>query len=115
MVDDSEARRAVRLLMERFETIAEQRNALAYVLAKRDRNEYARLLEAAEKMIPAVIQPLIDRDVQRSQMYAALDDANADWPKAVLSMLNQDTIILSADQAMEDILRLEDPEWPDVQ
>jgi len=36
MVNDAEAREAVRQLMKRFEFIAAQAGAMAYVLAKRD-------------------------------------------------------------------------------
>jgi len=46
MVDDGEARDAVRQLMKRLEFIDAQSGALAYVLAKRDSQEYARLLES---------------------------------------------------------------------
>jgi hypothetical protein len=95
MVSDTEAREAVRQLMKRFEFIAAQGLGMAYVLTGKDPNEYALLLEAAETAIPTVIQPLIDGDSQRGQVYAALDDPNADWPKAVLSMLNQGPITLS--------------------
>jgi hypothetical protein len=92
MVSDTEAREAVRQLMKRFEFVAAQGLGMAYVLAEKDMNEYARLLEAAETAIPRVIQPLIDADFQRGQVYAALDDPNADWSKAVFSMLNQGPI-----------------------
>ena len=55
MVNDAEAREAVRQLMKRFEFIAAQAGAMAYVLAKRDSQEYARLLEAAEVALKTVI------------------------------------------------------------
>jgi Skp family chaperone for outer membrane proteins len=100
MVDDTEARDAVRQLMKRFDLINAQHLGLAYVLAERDAEEYARLLEAAGKAITTVIQPVADADVQRGQVYTALDDPNADWCKAVLSMLNQGPIILTRDQIM---------------
>jgi hypothetical protein len=41
MVDDAEARDAVRQLMKRLEFMAGQLGAMAYVLAKRDSREYA--------------------------------------------------------------------------
>ena len=63
--------------------------ALAYVLAERDPDGYAQLLAAAEKAAIGVIQPIIDADAKRSQFYAALDDPNADWSTALISMLNQ--------------------------
>jgi hypothetical protein len=63
---------------------------LAYVLAKRDAAEYARLLDAAEGVIPTVIQPASEADALHNRVYAALDDPN--WCQAVLSMLNQGPI-----------------------
>jgi hypothetical protein len=94
MVSDTQARETVRQLMKRFELVAAQGLGMAHVLAEKDPDEYARLLKAAETAIPRVIQPLIDADLQRRQVYAALDDPTADWSKAVLSMLNQGPIIL---------------------
>jgi len=95
MASDGEARNAVLHLMKRFDLIQAQHLGLAYVLAKRDSEEYARLLEAADQAITTVIQPLADSDVKRGQVYAALDDPDADWCKAVLSMLDQGPIILT--------------------
>ncbi len=92
MVNDTEARNAVRQLMKRFDFIQAQHLALAYVLANRDAAEYARLLDAVEGVIPTVIQPATEADAMHSQVYAALDDPNADWCQAVLSMLNQGPI-----------------------
>ncbi len=101
MVDDAEAREAVRQLMKRFEFIAAQAGAMAYVLAKRDSQEYARLLEAAEVALKAVIQPINDADQDSSEVYAALDDPRADWSKAVLAMLNRGVIVFTGEQAIE--------------
>ena len=66
-------------LMKRFDLIQAQHLGLAYVLAERDSEEYARSLEAADKAITAVIQPLADSDVKRGQVYVALNDPDADW------------------------------------
>jgi hypothetical protein len=78
---------------------------MAYILAKRDADEYARLLEAAEKAIPVVIQIEAVTDDLRGKVYAALDDPNGDWCKAVLSWLNhKGPIILTRNQG-EQILR----------
>jgi hypothetical protein len=104
MVNDTEAREAVRQLMNRFEGTAVQGIGMAYVLANKDLNEYARLLEAVERAIPTVIQPLVDADLQRRQVHAALDDPNADWAEAVLAMLHQGPLYLTSVQAM-DIIR----------
>jgi hypothetical protein len=101
MVDDAEAREAVRQLLKRFEFIAAQGCALAYVLAKRDSQEYARLLEAAEVALKTVIQPISDADRDWSAVYAALDDPRADWSKAVVAMLNQGPIEFTGEQAIE--------------
>jgi hypothetical protein len=101
MVDDSEARDAVRQLMKRFEFIAAQGGALAYVLAKRDSQEYARLLEAAEVALKTVIQPMSNADQDWSAVYAALDDPRADWSKAVVAMLNRGAIESTGEQAIE--------------
>ena len=67
MVNDAEARDAVRQLLKRFEFIAAQGLAMAYVLAERDSQEFARLLEVADVAMKTVIEPLSDADgVQRS-------------------------------------------------
>jgi hypothetical protein len=101
MGDDAEARDAVRQLMKRFEFIAAQGGALAYVLAKRDAQEYARLLEVAEVALKTVIQPISDADQDWSAVYAALDDLHADWSKAVVAMLNRGAIESTGEQAIE--------------
>ena len=101
MADDGEARDAVRQLMKRFELIAMQAGAIAYVLAKRDSQEFARLLEAAEVAMKTVIQPISDADGVSSAVYAALDDPCADWSKAVVAMLNQGGIEFTGQQAIE--------------
>jgi hypothetical protein len=101
MVDDAEARDAVRQLMKRFEFIAAQAGAIAYVLAKRDSQEFARLLEAAEVAMKTVIQPISDADGVSSAVYAALDDPRADWSKAMVAMLNRGAIEFTGEQAIE--------------
>jgi hypothetical protein len=115
MVNDIEARDAVRQLMKRYDSINAQYLGMTYVLVQRDANEYARLLEATEKAIPTVIQIAAVGDEVHGQVYAALDDPNADWCKAVFSMLNQGPIILTRDQT-DQIMRLmrrdEPPEPP---
>jgi len=110
MVNDAEARTAVRQLMERFDITCAQLLGMAYVLARKNPDEYARLLEAADKAIAAVIQPMINTDVQRMQVYAALDDPSMNWCKPLLDMLNQGAVTLTVDQAI-DQLRL----WNDKQ
>ena len=94
MTNDTEARKAVRLLMDRFESMKAQSLGLAYVLVERDPGEYSQLLEAARKATAALIQPIIDADARRSQVYAALNDPNGDWSKALLTMLNAETASL---------------------
>jgi len=89
--------------MKRFEFIAAQTSAMAYVLAKRDQREYARLLEDAEVALKTVIQPNNDADEGASAVYAALDDPRADWSKAVVAMLNRGAIVFTGEQAIERI------------
>jgi len=101
MVDDAEARDAVRQLMKRFELIAAQGVAMAYVLAKKDKEEYARLLEAAEVALKTVIQPLGDADGGSNSVYAALDDPSADWSKVVAAMLGRGAIEYTGKKAIE--------------
>jgi hypothetical protein len=101
MVDDAEARDAVRQLLKRFEVIADQAGAIAYVLAKRDSQEFGRLLEAADVAIKTVIQPLSDADGVASAVHAALDDPRADWSKAVVAKLDQGVIEFTGEQAIE--------------
>src|SRR5260370_41630276 len=103
MVDDAEARDAVRQLMKRFELIASQGLAMAYVLAKRDSQEYPRLLEAAEVALKTVVQPMNDADEGSGVVYTALDDPRADWSKAVVTMLNRGAIEFTGEQAIERI------------
>ena len=102
-IEDADARDAVRQLMKRFEFIAAQTSAMAYVLAKRDQREYARLLEDAEVALKTVIQPNNDADEGASAVYAALDDPRADWSKAVVAMLNRGAIVFTGEQAIERI------------
>src|SRR5881396_2550599 len=80
MVGDAEARDAVRQLMKRFVFTAAEGAAMAYVLAKRSSQEYARLLEATE---------------------VALDDPHADWSKVVVAMLNRGPIQSTGEQAIK--------------
>jgi hypothetical protein len=101
MVDDVEARDAVRQIMKRFEFIAAQAAAMAYVLVKRDMQEYARLLEAAEVALKTVVQPMNDAEKGASAVYAALDDPCADWSKAVVAMLNRGPIESTGEQAIQ--------------
>jgi hypothetical protein len=103
MVNDAEARDAVRQLMKRFEFIAAQGLAMAYVLAKRDLQEYARLLEAAEVALETVVQPMNDADKVANAVYAALDDPRADWSKAVAATLNRGAIVFTGEQAIEQL------------
>ena len=87
MVNDKEARDAVRQLMKRFDLINAQRLSMAYVLAEQDAAEYAKLLVRAEEAERTVIQPLMASEPERGKLYASLDNSNADWPKAVMELL----------------------------
>jgi hypothetical protein len=110
MVNDIEARNAVRELMKRFDSINEQHLSIAYVLAKRDSQDYARLLESAERAASLVMQPLMTAETQHNRVYAALDDPDADWPKAVFAMLTQGPIVLTGDIGIERLKLVEDLE-----
>ena len=101
MVGDAEARDAVRQLMKRFEFTVAERAAMAYVLAKRSSQEYARLLEATEVALKTVIQPISDADQVSSEVYAALDDPHADWSKVVVAMLNRGPLESTGEQAIK--------------
>ncbi len=101
MVGDGEARNAVRALMKLFDSVSEQYFGLAYVLAKRDRHRYERLLEAAEIATKTVIHPLKEADTGHGQVYRALDDPDADWSQAVLAMLKQGPIEFTGNRAIE--------------
>jgi hypothetical protein len=103
MASDAEARKAVLELMRRFDSINEQHLSMAYVLAKRDSGNYARLLESAERAATLVIRPLKDADSQHNQVYSALDDPEAGWPTVVFAMLNRSQIVLTGDEATEHI------------
>lgn len=108
MVTDAEARRAVRALMERFDSITDQFAGLAYVLSRRDLQQYARLSESAERATTLVIQPLREADGDNEEVYSALDDPEADWCKAIYAMLDQEEVILEGDQGIERLRLLEE-------
>lgn len=91
MTNDIDARDAVRRSLRRFDLINAQRLSLAYVLAEQDAKEYARLLTKAEQAEKNIIRPKFSSELTR--VYAALDDPNADWPKAVLERLDDRPII----------------------
>ena len=102
MATDAESRDAVRQFMKSRDLLDARWAALAYVLVKRDPKEYEKLLEAAEKAIPFVTKLLEVGDDLHKQVYIALDDPNADWPKALLAWLNlKGPIVLTRDQASQ--------------
>jgi hypothetical protein len=74
---------------------------MAFVLAKRYPQKYARLPEAAEVALQTMIQPIRDADAESDTVYAALDDPGADWSKAVVMMLNRGPIEFTGEQALE--------------
>ena len=100
MVNDTEARSAVRALIERFDFIAKQAGGVAYVLAKRDKDDYARVLESAERAVTCILEPLDSADGRHRDVHAALDDREADWPKAVFAMLNRGSIQFHGAEAL---------------
>ena len=108
MVTDAEARKAVRALMERFDLVTDQFAGLAYVLARKDLQRYARLLGSAERATTLVIQPVREVDGGSKEIYAALDDPEADWCKAICTMLDNAPVILESDQGIERFRLLEE-------
>jgi alkanesulfonate monooxygenase SsuD/methylene tetrahydromethanopterin reductase-like flavin-dependent oxidoreductase (luciferase family) len=104
MTNDADAREAVRQFMRTRDLVEARWCALAHVLIKKDPKEYEKLFEAAEKFIPFVTKLLaVGNDLHR-QVYASLDDPNADWPKALLAWLNQKgPIILTKDQIAQSL------------
>jgi hypothetical protein len=108
MVDDTEARNVVRQLMQRFDSMDARHASFAHVVAEKDPQEYARLLETAEKVISRVTQALAIADDVHRQALAALDDPNADWCNAVLSWLNQKGPITLTREQGHKIMRLMD-------
>jgi hypothetical protein len=114
MVNDTEARNVVRKLMQRCDLIDAQHASLSHVLAKKDPQEYARLLETAERINPMITQVLATIDDTRRQAYAAIEDANADWCNAVMSWLDEKgPIILSREQTYK-VMGLMLPNEPDL-
>jgi hypothetical protein len=91
MVDDYEAREAVRQLMKRFDSINAQRLSIAYVLAERSAEDYAKLLAIAEETERSLIGPKIA--AEHADAYAALDDPNVDWSRAIIEILDTRTRI----------------------
>ena len=100
MASDKDARKTVRRLLERLEAIADRSVALAYVLARRDSNQYAQLLETAEIAEETVIRPVADRDGDMLYVYAALDDPIGDWVKAVDTMLDRGPICFNGNEVL---------------
>jgi hypothetical protein len=99
MVNDAEARNVVCKLMQRCDLIDAQHASLSHVLAKKDPQEYTRLLETAERINPMITQVLATISDSRRQAYAAIEDPNADWCNAVISWLDErGPITLSREQ-----------------
>ena len=106
MVSDTEARNVVRKLLERFDLIAGQAAGLLYVLARRDRHGYERLLEEAEIAQKIVVGPILSDDEEHRQVHQALRDSNADWAKAVMAMLEQGPMQFRGDEAFRRLERI---------
>src|SRR6202022_3173500 len=100
----------VRQLMKRLEFLAAQGGAVAYVLVKRDREEYGRIMDDAEVAMKTIIHPIRDYDRDFDAVYVALDDPGADWSKAVAAMLNGGAIQFVGKEAMERLRFMEELE-----
>jgi hypothetical protein len=111
MPSDSEVRDVVRQLMRRFDSMDARYASFLHVMAKKDPEEYTRLLDTSERIIPKVTKLLAIGDTLHRQVYESLDDPDADWCKAVLSWLNQNgPIILTREQMFESMRLMESDE-----
>ena len=88
MHDDAEARKTVRDLLKRFEATMGLGIGMAYVLAAENRQQYAKLLESAERASELVARPVIESDANLNRAYAALDASGANWCDAGASVLS---------------------------
>ena len=103
---DTEARKAVRLLMEHVDSLHAQYAGLAYVLVKKDPREYTRLVEAAQKTTPKVAEILSAADELHGEVYTALDDPQGDWVQALWSWLGQHGPVELGQQSWDKVARL---------
>lgn len=87
--------------------ISARRFGTVYVLAEMDPAGHAPLLEAVDKAMTTVIQPVIDADAKRRQVCAAPDDPNADCCQAMFSKLNQAPINICWEEIKQIMLRNE--------
>jgi hypothetical protein len=111
MPSDSEVRDVVRQLMRRFDSMDAQYASFLHVVAKKDREEYTRLLDTAERIIPKVTKVLAIGDTLHRQVYESLDDPNGDWCKTMLSWLTREgPIILNREQMFESMHLMESDE-----
>jgi hypothetical protein len=106
MMGDTEARKAVRLLMEHVDSLHAQYAGLAYVLAKKEPDEYTRLVEAAQRTTPKVAEILSAADDLHGEVYAALDAPQGDWCQAVSSWLSQHGPVELGQQSWDKVARL---------
>jgi len=79
-------------LMRRFDDINLQRLGMACALAGMEPTEYAKFQEVAAQE-EVEVRKIIGE--QHSAVYAALDDPNGDWCKAVLAVLDTRPIVRS--------------------
>ncbi len=111
MPSDSEVRDVVRQLMRRFDSMDARYASFLHVVAKKDPEEYTRLLDTSERITPKVTKVLAVGDILHRRVYESLDEPNADWCKAVLSWLNQKgPIILTREQGFERMRLMESDE-----
>ena len=114
MINDAEAREAVRRFMQSRDLSEARWCALAHVLAKKDAKGYEKLWEASERFIPFVTRLMDVANDLEKQVYVALDDPNADWPKALLAYHNQKgPIVLNEDQIRQSLqIWADEPQLP---
>jgi hypothetical protein len=97
--------------MRRFDSMDARYASFLHVVAKKDPEEYTRLLDTSERIIPKVTKVLAIGNTLHRQVYESLNDPNADWCKAMLSWLTREgPIILTREQIFESMRLMESDE-----
>jgi hypothetical protein len=100
MYDDAEARQTVRELVKTLEAISDRSGALAFVVARKNPNEYERLLESAGRAEEFILKPMMELDPDLKNVYAALDNPASNWCEAIKVMLKSTVQTWSGDKAL---------------
>lgn len=100
MHSDAEARETVRELFKQLEGFSARSGALAFVVARRNPQEYERILESAKRAEEFIGRPMMAMDSEFKSVYAALDDPQSNWCEAVKAMLKPGPRVWSGDEAL---------------